>query len=161
MNRRNLLSQSFRMALAIGCVLALYISLTTFWQIPHGLWLTMNNLLFVTSLILTAFVGYKNRVHEVSFKLMLLSIATFFMVIMLLYISSYVVTTTLFADKMVWIPFCYHDYTYHGFKSVSEYLNHNNNFRELLALQIVSILISSVIYFAIGCLGYGAKAIIE
>ncbi len=161
MNRRNLLFQSFQMAFVIGSVLALYISLTTFWQMPHGLWLAINNLLVVTSLILVAFVGYKNRALKVPFKFMLLSIAMFFSVIMLLYIGSYFVSTAFFADKMVWIPFFYRDYTFWGFKSVSDYLKHNNNFRELLELQIISLLIGSIMYFIVGSLGYGAKAIID
>lgn len=161
MNRQNLLLQSVGMAFLIGSVLALYISLTTFWQMSHGLWLALNNLLVVTSLVLVGFVGYKHRALEVSFSFMLLSVAVFFSLIMFLYISSYVVTTAFFADNMVWIPFFYHDYNYHGFKSVTDYLNHKNNFRELLELQIVSFLIGSVMYLAAGSLGYGAKAIID
>lgn len=161
MNRQNILLQSAGVAFLIGSVLALYISLTTFWQMPHGWWLALNNLLVVTSLFLAAFVGYKHRAFEVSFKFMLLSVGVFFSVIMFLYISSYVVTTALFADRMVWIPFFYHDYNYHGFKSVTDYLNHKNNFRELLELQIVSLLICSMMYFAAGSLGYGGKAMID
>ena len=161
MNRKNLLLQSIGMAVLIGGVLSLYISLTVFWQMPHGWWLAFHNTLVVTSLVLAGFIGYKHRASEVSFSFMLLSIAVFFSVIMFLYISSYVVTTAFFADKMVWIPFFYHDYTYHGFRSVSDYLNHNNNFRELLELQIISLLIASIMYFTTGSLGYGAKAIIE
>ena len=70
-------------------------------------------------------------------------------------------TTRFFSDKMVWIPLFYRDYTYHGFNSVSDYLNHNNNYGELHVLQIISLLIGSVIYFTAGSLGYGAKSIIE
>ena len=83
MDRRNLLFQSFRMAFVMGSVLALYISITTFGQMPHGLWLAINNLLVGISLILAAFIGYKNRVFEVSLYRHVL------LVIMLLYVSSY------------------------------------------------------------------------
>jgi len=121
----------------------------------------MNNLLVVASLVLTAFVGYKHRAHAASFKFMLLTVAALFSVIMLLYIGSYIVTTAIFADQMVWIPYFYHDYDYHGFKSVSDYLNHQDNYRELLELQIFSFMIASVMYFAAGSLGYGAKTIVE
>ena len=92
---------------------------------------------------------------------MLLSVAVFFAALMFLYLTSYVVTTVFFADKMVWIPFFYHDYNHHGFKSVTDYLNYKNNFRELLGLQIVSLLISSALYFAAGSLGYGARAALD
>jgi len=37
-------------------------------------------------------------------------------------------------------------------------LNHKNNFRDLLELQIVSVLIGSALHFVAGSLGYGAKA---
>ena len=149
------------MAALIGGVLALYISLTTFWQMSHGWWLALHNLLVITSLALTALVGYRHRAFEVSFKFMLLSVAAFFSMIMFLYIGSYVVTTAFFAKTMAWIPFFYHDYNYHGFKSVTDYLNHKNNFRDLLDLQIFSFLIGSVMYFAAGSLGYGANAMID
>ena len=160
MKKSKLLSQSGGGAILIGGVLALYTSLTTFFQIPYGWWLAFHNLLVVISLGLAAFVGYKHRSFEVSFKFMLLAVAIFFSIIMLLYIGSYVMTTAFFADKMIWIPFFYHDYNYHGFESVASYLNHENNFRELLELQVFSFSIGSVMYFTAGSLGYGAKAII-
>ena len=105
MNRQNLLFQSVGLALLIGCVLATYVSVTMFMQMSHGWWLALNNLVVVTSLVLAAFIGYKHRAFEAPFKFMLLSVGVFFLVIMFLYIGSYVVTTTFFADKMVWIPF--------------------------------------------------------
>ena len=161
MNRQKLLLQSVRVASLIGGVLALYISLTTFWQMSHDWWLALHNLLVVTSLVLAAYVGYQHRALAVSFKFMLLSVVVFFSVMMFLYIGSYVLTTALFADRMVWIPFFHHDYNYHGFTSVAAYLNHGNNFRELLELHIFSFLLCSVMYIAAGSSGYGAKAMIE
>ncbi len=161
MNRQNLFVRSVGIAFLMGSVLALYISLTTFWQMPHAWWLALNNLLVVTSLVATAFVGYKHRAFALSFKFMLLTVAVLFSVIMLLYIGSYIVTTAFFADKMVWIPYFYRDYNYHGFTSVADYLNHKNNFRELLELQVFSLLIGSLMYFAAGSFGYGAKAVID
>jgi hypothetical protein len=161
MSRQKYLVPSIRMAFLMGSILALYSSLTTFWQMPLGWWLAFNNLLVVTSLGLALFLGYNQRKSKVSFGFMLLSVAVFFSVIMVLYLASYSVTTAFFADKMVWIPYFYRDYTYHGFKSVTEYLNHNNNFRELLELQIFSLLISSLMYFAAGSLGYGAHSLVD
>lgn len=148
-------------ALLTGGVLAAYISLTMFWQMPYDLWRAFNNVLMVASLLLTAFAGSQHRMFGVSFKFMLLSITIFFTLIMLLYIGSYVVTTTALVDKMVWIPFFYHDYNYHGFQSVTEYLNHENNYRELLGLQVLSLSMSSVLYFAAGSLVYSLKALLE
>ena len=159
MSGRNLLFESLRMGFAIGRVLALYISLSMFWQMPYSLWLTINNLLVGASLFLAAFVGYKALANQASFKFMLLAIAVFFFVVMLFHVGSYVLTTTFFADKMVWIPFFYRDFTYHGFTSVSDYLNHNDNFHELLELQVISLLIASVLYFTLGILGYGAAEV--
>lgn len=161
MNRQSLYLQSIRLAFLIGGVLALYVSLTVFWQMPYDLWRTLNNLLVVVSLFLAAFVGWKHRAAAISFRFMLLSIAAFFAVIMFLYIAGYFITTAFFAERMAWMPFSYHDYNYHGFKSVADYLNHKTNFRELLELQIFSLLICSVLYFAAGSLGYGAKAMID
>jgi hypothetical protein len=161
MTRQYLFLQSVGTALFIGTVLALYISLTTFWRMSHGWWLGFHNLLVVISLVLAGTVGYKHLVSEVSFRFMFLSITVFFSVMMLLYIGSYLVTTAFFSDQMVWIPFFYHDYNYHGFTSVTAYLNHRNNFRELLELQIFSLLICSILYFAAGIVGYGAKAVID
>jgi hypothetical protein len=128
---------------------------------PHAWWLALNNLLVVTTLVATAFAGYKHRALALSFKFMLLTVAVLVSVIMLLYIGSYIVTTAFFADKMVWIPYFYRDYSYHGFTSVADYLNHKNNFRELLELQVFSLLIGSLMYFAAGSFGYGAKAVID
>jgi hypothetical protein len=92
---------------------------------------------------------------------MLLTIFVFFLVVLFLYIGSYTVTTGFFADQMVWIPFFYRDYNYHGFASVAAYLDHGNNFRELLELQVFSLSISSVLYFAAGSLGYGIRAALD
>jgi hypothetical protein len=78
-----------------------------------------------------------------------------------LYIGSYTVTTAFFADKMIWIPFFYQDYNYHGFQSVTEYLNYENNYFELLQLQVFAFLMSSVMYFAAGSVGYIVKATID
>lgn len=161
MNRQNLFLQSVGTAFFIGTFLALYISLTTLWQMSHGWWLGFHNLLVVISLFLAGAVGYKHRVSEASFRFLFLSITVFYSVIMLLYIGSYLVTTGFFSDQMVWIPFFYHDYNYHGFPSVTAYLSHKNNFRELLELQVSSLLICSILYFAAGVLGYGAKTMID
>lgn len=161
MNRQNLFLRSVGAAFLMGSVLALYISLTTFWQMPHSWWLAFNNLLVVTSLVVTAYVGYRHRALAVSFKFMLLTVAVLFSVIMLLYIGSYIVTTAFFADKMAWIPYFHRDYNYHGFTSVTDYLNHKNNFRALLELQVFSLLIGSLMYFAAGSFGYVAKAMID
>jgi hypothetical protein len=92
---------------------------------------------------------------------MLLSIAIFFAVMWVLYISIYMVTTTIFSHKIIWIPFFYHDYDYHDFKSVMDYLSHENNYRELFKLQVSSFSISSVMYFVAGSLGYGIKAMLD
>jgi hypothetical protein len=161
MNKHKLISQNGIWALLMGGVLALYISLTTFVRMPYGLWLSFHNLLIVLSLLLAGFVGYRNRGFGFSFRFTLLSIAIFFAVTMFLYIGSYFMTTTFLADKMVWIPFFYHDYNYHGFQLVSDYLKHEDNDRELLKLQVFSFALSSVMYFAAGSLGYGIKAILD
>lgn len=160
-NKYQLLLQYGGWAFLVGGALASYISLTTFWEIPHDVWLTFHNLLVVTSLLLAGFVGYRHSAMGFSFKYMLLSIAIFFAVVMCLYIGSYIVTTTFLADRMVWIPFFYHDYTYQGFRSVAEYLNHENNYRELLQLQVFSFSMCSVMYFIAGNVGYGIKAMLD
>jgi hypothetical protein len=160
-NKNRLLLQCGGWAFFGGVALASYISLTMFWQMPHDLWLAFHNLLVVASLLLATFVGYQHRMLGVSFKFMLRSISIFFVVIMLLYIGSYIVTTTFLADRMVWIPFFYRDYNYHGPGSVTEYLNHENNYREWLKLQVFSFSISSVLYFAAGGLGYGIQALMD
>lgn len=148
-------------AFLVGVVLAAYISLTMFWQMPYDLWLLLHNLLVVASLLIAVFAGYEHRMLRVPFWFMILSVILFFAVIMLLYIGSYVLTTTVLADRMVWIPFFYHDYNYHGCESVAEYLNQENNYRELLGLQVFSFSIRSVMYLAAGCLGYSVKALMD
>ena len=62
-------------------------------------------MLVIASLLLAALAGYQQRTFGASFKLMLLSITVFCAVIILLYVGSYVLTTTFLADKMVWILF--------------------------------------------------------
>jgi hypothetical protein len=126
-----------------------------------SMWLTIHNLLIICSLLWTAFVGYQYRLVAIPFKWLLVWIVFFFAVMMFLYIGSFVLTTTFFADRMVWIPFFYHDYNYHAFKSVTEYLNHENNYRELLELQLFSLLISSLMYFAAGSVGFTIKTMMD
>jgi hypothetical protein len=153
--------QSATFGFVIGTPLALYISLTMFWVMSHDLWLALHNFLVVASLVLAAFIGYQNHNRGLSMGSLLLSIAVFFSIVMLLYIGSYTVTTGFLADKMVWIPFFYNDYNYHGFTSAAEYLRHENNYVELLKLQVFSLLISSVMYVIAGSLGYIGKTVLE
>jgi hypothetical protein len=160
-NRQSLLAQSTRLGCLSGGILAVYIALTVFWQMPYEVWLALHNLLVVTSLLVAAFIGYKHSALKASFGLMMLSVVALFAVIMVLYLGSYFVTTAFFADYMVWIPFFYHDYNHHGFQSVSAYLKQANSFRELLELQIFSFLIGSVMYLAAGSVGYAAKSMID
>ena len=145
----------------IGSLLALYISLTMFWVMSHDFWLALHNLLVVVSLVLAAFIGYQNRNLGYSSSSLVLSISVFFSIVMLLYIGSYAMTTGFLADKMVWIPFYYNDYKYHGFTSAAEYLSHENNYVDLLKLQVFSLLISSMMYGMAGGLGYAGKAVLE
>lgn len=161
MLKKRLLMQSLRYAFLIGGILALFVSLTTFREMPHSWWLIWHNLLVIISLVMVALIGYNHRRFEASFSAMLLSCAAFFIVVAVLYLSSYALTTGLFAGKMAWIPFFYRDYTYHGFKSVADYLNYKDNYRELLVLQVFSFLVGSVMYFASASLGYFSRAIIE
>lgn len=160
MTPKHLLWQSLKLAVLIGGVLAVFVSLTTFTEMSHELWLTAHNLLVILSLVLAGLIGYKHRRVGVSFSRLLLAISAYFSVIAVLYLASYTITTAFFAGKMAWIPFFYRDYNYHGFKSVADYLNHKNNFRELLVLQIFSFSIGSVMYFAAGACGYAGAAIL-
>ena len=153
------LLQTTGIGVLMGSFLASYISLTAFWQMPYHWWLAMHNSLLVTSLILTAFIAYQHWRAGLSFLAMLITVLFYYFVIMFLYIGSYAVTTGFLADQMAWIPFFYHDYNYHGFPSVAAYLDHNNNFQELLKLQTFSMLMSSVMYVAAGSLGYGTSAL--
>jgi hypothetical protein len=161
MNKNELLLRHSRRALGIGGVLGLYTSLTMFWQMSYEWWLAIHNLLVITSFLLTALAGYEHRKFRCPFHFMVLSIVLFFAIIMLFYIGAYVITTSLFADKMVWIPFFYRDYNHHGFRSIVDYLNYNNNERELLKLQAFSFSMSYVLYFMAGNLGYGINAMID
>ena len=153
-----IIRQSSTCGFLIGTPLALYLSLTMFWLMSHDLWLALHNFLVIASLGMAAFIGYQNRNLGLSMRSLFLSIAVFFSIVMLLYLGSYIVTTGLLADQMLWIPFFYNDYSYHGFPSAAEYLGHGNNYVELLQLQVFSFLISSVMYFLAGSLGYAAKA---
>jgi len=156
-----IIRQSATCGFLIGIPLALYLSLTMFWMMSHDLWSALHNFLVIASLGMAAFIGYQNRNLGLSMQSLFLSIAVFFSIVMLLYIFSYTVTTGLFAEKMVWIPFFYNDYNYHGFTSAAEYLRHGNNYVELLQLQVFSFFISSVMYFLLGSLGYAGKAAFE
>ncbi|HET8669380.1 MAG TPA: hypothetical protein VFM05_01785 [Candidatus Saccharimonadales bacterium] len=156
-----LIRQSATYGFLLGTPLAVYISLTMFWLMAHDLWLALHNYLVIASLVMAVFLGYQNRNLGLSLQSLFLSITVFFSIVMLLYIFSYTVTTGLFAEKMVWIPFFYNDYSYHGFPSAAEYLRHGNDYVELLQLQVFSFLISSVMYFLAGGLGYAGKAGLE
>jgi hypothetical protein len=145
----------------MGTLLALYISLTMFWVIPYDLWLALHNFLVVASLVLAAFIGYQNRNLGFSIGSLVLSIIVYFSIVMLLYVGSYAVITGFLAEKMVWIPFFYNDYNYHGFTSIAEYLSHENNYVELLKLQVFSLLISSVMFVIASSLGYVGKTVLE
>lgn len=161
MKRKKLLFRHSGWAFVVGAVVALYISLNMFVEIPYALWLAVHNLLIICSLLLAAFVGYQYRLFAIPFTWMLLAVVLFFAVIMALYLGSYASTTAFLADRMVWIPFFYDDYNYHGFRSVTEYLNHEDNYRELFQLQIFSFSMGSVMYLAAGSVGYGIKAILD
>lgn len=161
MGRRKLLTRSASLGVVVAIPLSLYISLTTFLQMSLSLWLTFHNLLVVMSLFLAMLIGYNNRASQASIGLMLLSVGVFFMVIMCSYLGTYFVTTAFFAEKMAWIPFFHRDYTYHGFRSVAEYLNHKSNFRDLFELQVFSFLVGSIMYFVSGSLGYAMKVLFE
>jgi hypothetical protein len=161
MNRKKLILRNSGWAFLVGGILALYTSLTMFMEMLYPLWLAVRNMLIICSLLLAAFVGYQYRLFAIPFKWMLLAVVLFLAVIMGLYLGSYAITTTFLADRMVWIPFFYDDYNYHGFRSVTEYLNHEDNYRELLQLQVFSFSLSSVMYFAAGSVGYGIKAILD
>lgn len=153
--------QCGKQAFFVGGILALYISLTMFCQMSYSMWLAFHNLMFVASLLVLAFIGYQHCMVGVPFTTMLLSIVLFFVMMMFLYIGSFTITTKFLVDRMVWIPFFYHDYNYHGFKSVIDYLNHGDNYRELLGLQVFTFSISSVMYFAAGSLGYSVQAMMN
>jgi hypothetical protein len=153
--------QSATYGFLIGTPLALYISLTMFWLMSHDLWLALHNVFVIASLVVAAFIGYRNHNLGLSMRSVFLSIAVFFSIVMFLYIGSYTLTSGFLADKMVWIPFFYNDYNYHSFTSAAQYLKHGNNYVELLQLQVFSFLISSVMYFLAGGLGYASKAAIE
>lgn len=161
MNGKKLTLRNGRWAFLVGSILALYISLTMFMEMTYPLWLAVHNLLIICSLLLAALVGYQYRLFVIPFKWMLVADVLFFTVIMAFYIGSYAITTTFLADRMVWIPFFYDDYNYHGFRSVTEYLSHEDNYRELLQLQIFSFSVSSVMYLAAGSVGYGIKAMLD
>ena len=69
----------------------------------YDFWLALHNFLVIASLVVAVFIGYQNRNLRCSVGSLALSIAVFFLIVMLLYIGSYALTTAFFADKMAWI----------------------------------------------------------
>lgn len=140
-------------AVSIGVPMAAFISLSMMFVMPFSLRLALNNLLVIVSLLLAFLIGYRLRRRGTPVRKIALHITSYYAVVMLFYVGSYAVMTYIFSDQLAWIPFFHRDYTYHGFRSVREYMDHANNFRDLLILQIFSCGVCSVLYFAAGFLG--------
>ena len=148
------LKWAFWTALTSGLLLSVYITTTVFIPFSYSSWLTFHNTLVIASFIGAFLVGHKYRLAKKTGKRLFAGLTLYFIMIMFLYLSSYTLTTGLLSDKMKWIPFFYRDYEYHAFRSVYEYLDHSTNFKDLLVLQVVSLLISSILYFIAGIFGY-------
>jgi hypothetical protein len=147
--------QSVRFALAIGVVLASFVSTSMFYETELYVWLLVNNSLVVTSLLLAFLIGYRLRRSGSSIFLIVGHVTVFYGIVACLYVyvGSYAVMTYFFADRLAWMPFFHRDYTYHGFQSVREYMDHKDNFVDLLVLQIFSCVICSALYFSAGIAG--------
>ncbi|HZM22972.1 MAG TPA: hypothetical protein VFC02_14585 [Anaerolineales bacterium] len=79
---KKIILQSSTYAFVIGTLLALYISLTMFFVMPHKPWLALHNLLIVSSLVLAAFIGYQNRRPGLSMSSLFISVGIFFLIVM-------------------------------------------------------------------------------
>ena len=136
-------------ALILGCVYGVLISihawLGLFTNIGLEHWLFLNNVLFISLLIAFACMGLIYSRQGVPFGM--LSIAIFFCSILwsVLFLATYIVSTTVFVDRAVQIAFFKQDYIYHGYRSVAEALSTNNNATELIKLQVFSLAVSSIL----------------
>lgn len=146
-------SETIFVALVIGVVLSGFASFSMLVEFDLSIWLWIHNSLVVISLFLTFLIGYRLRGNGSSIVSMIAKVAFFYGIVMALYIGSYAVMTYFFSDHLAWIPFFHRDYTYWGFRTVREYMDHKDNFRDLLVLQIISCLICSILYLAAGLAG--------
>ena len=148
------LKWTFGTALITGILLAAYTSCTVFLPFKHSSWLIFHNTLVIVSIIGAFGVGHKYRGGSKPFKLFILALLLYYTVILVLYIGTYTITTSLFANRMKWIPFFFRDYEYQAFRSVEDYLNHSNNFKDLLVLQIFSFVLTFIFYLVAGLIGF-------
>lgn len=140
-------------ALGVGALLAAFVCISMLYETDLSVWLWANDSLIVVSLLIAFAVGFRLRAKGFTILSVILGVAAYYTIVMLFYVGSYAVMTYYFSGQVAWIPFFHRDYTYHGFGSVRDYMEHKENFRDLLVLQIISCLISSVMYFAAGMIG--------
>ncbi len=148
------ISRSIILALISGFVLSAFVVATCLIRFGLSIWLAVHNSIVVATFVVCACVGYRSAGLGVGRSAV--NIGVYYLVLMAMYIGTYILLTTAFVDRLAWIPFWERDFSYHGFVSVREYMDHKTNFLDLLILHVISCGICSLLYFSAGFIGFGA-----
>ena len=148
------ISRSIILALISGSVLSAFVVVTCLVRFDLSIWLAVHNSIVVATFVVCGYVGYRSV--ELGVGRAAVNIGAYYLILMAMYIGTYILLTSAFVDSLDWIPFWERDFSYHGFGSVREYMDHKTNFLDLLVLQVISCGICSILYFSAGLIGFGA-----
>jgi hypothetical protein len=146
-------------AVSVGLVLSVFVVSSMMIEFDLTLWLAANSTLIIASLAILFAIGTAHRLDHGSLLQMISRCVIYFLIVITLYVGSYAAATYSIPEKLAWMPFFHRDFTYNGYRSVDEFMNTRDNYRELLVLQIFSALLSSTLYIVAGVLGYGAASL--
>ncbi len=146
------ISRAIILAVISGVVLSAYVAVTCLVRFDLSIWLAVHNSIVVATFVVCGYVGYRSVALGV--RRAAVNIGVYYLVLMGVYIGTYVLLTSFFVDRLAWIPFWERDFSYHGFGSVREYMEHKTNFLDLLVLQAISCGICSILYISAGLIGF-------
>lgn len=148
------ISGSIILALISGIVLSAFVVVTCLVKFDLSIWQAVHNSMVVVTFAVCGYVGYRSV--EFGVGRAGVNIGGYYLVLMAMYIGTYVFLTSAFVDRLAWIPFWERDFAYHGFGSVREYMDHQTNFLDLLVVHVISCGICSILYFSAGFIGFAA-----
>jgi hypothetical protein len=126
------------MGLLVGIIHSGFTLYSMITPLAYSTWDVLNNVIFVVNLAVLLTLATMNAIHGWSVRRIVVGSAVYSALFTGIYLLTYSISTWLFADQLVQLPFFLKDYTYHGYQSPREYLFAGSNYADLMQLQVFS-----------------------
>ena len=133
-----------------GVVIGLFTAYSMLTPLRHDVWDALNTTIYAGFLAGLLVLAIRFARTDLSAREIITELAVASAIYGGAYLFVYWVTTEFFAYRIVQLPFFIRSYTFNRYASPEYYLSADNNYSDLMQLQLISFAVATTIQVAVG-----------